>query len=67
MIPNVEDPFHDVALRQRLEQGEGFVFDADADTGWASRAIVRDGNHVADLYVALELKPLMQEQHTLQP
>ena len=60
-----EDPFHDAGLRQQLEREEGFVFDADTGTGWASRAIVRDGNHVADLYVALELKPLIQERHTL--
>jgi hypothetical protein len=33
--------------------------------GWASRAIVRKGNHVADLYVALELKPLVEERQTL--
>jgi signal transduction histidine kinase len=60
-----EDPFHDAALRERLVRGDGFVFDADSGTGWASRAIVRDGNHVADLYVALELKPLIEERHTL--
>ena len=59
------DPFHDAALRQRLEREGGFVFDADTGTGWASRAIVRDGNHVADLYVALELKPLIQERRDL--
>ena len=62
---NAEDPFHDAGLRERLERGDGFVFDADTGTGWASRAIVRDGNHVADLYVALELKPLIEERHTL--
>ena len=62
---NAEDPFHDAGLRARLERGDGFVFDADSGTGWASRAIVRDGNHVADLYVALELKPLIDERHTL--
>jgi hypothetical protein len=50
-----EDPFHDVGLRQQLERWQGFVFDPDTGTGWASRAIVRDGNHVADLYVALDL------------
>ena len=26
---------------------------------------MRDGTHVADLYVALELKPLIQERHAL--
>ena len=62
---NAEDPFHDAGLRARLERGDGFVFDADSGTGWASRAIVRDGNHVADLFVALELKPLIDERHTL--
>lgn len=62
---NNEDPFHDLALRQRLEQGGGFVFDEDTGTGWASRAIVRDGTHVADLYVALELKQLIQERYAL--
>ena len=60
-----EDPFHDAGLKQRLEQGNGFVFDTDTGMGWASRAIVRDGNHVADLYVAVELKPLLQERQTL--
>ena len=62
---NADDPFHDAGLRERLERGDGFVFDADTGTGWASRAIVRDGNHVADLFVALELKPLIEERHTL--
>jgi two-component system, OmpR family, sensor kinase len=62
---SAEDPFHDASLRQRLEQGDGLVFDADTGTGWASRAIVRAGNHIADLYVALELKPLIQERRTL--
>ncbi|HEY1935071.1 MAG TPA: HAMP domain-containing sensor histidine kinase [Acetobacteraceae bacterium] len=59
------DPYHDAALRQRLEHEGGFVFDANTGTGWASRAIVRDGNHIADLYVALELKPLIQERRDL--
>ena len=62
---STEDPFHDTSLMQRLEQGNGFVFDTDTGTGWASRAIVRNGNHVADLYVALELKPLIRERHAL--
>jgi two-component system, OmpR family, sensor kinase len=60
-----DDPFHDAELREQIERGGGFVFDAETGTGWASRAIVRDGNHVADLYVALELKPLIEERHTL--
>jgi two-component system, OmpR family, sensor kinase len=59
------DPFHDVNLRRRLEEGDGLVFDADTGTGWASRAIVRDGTHIADLYVALELSPLIQERQAL--
>jgi hypothetical protein len=46
------------------EQG-GFFFDTDTGLGWASRAIVRNGNHIADLYVALELKPLVEERRTL--
>ena len=62
---SAEDPFHDATLRRRLDQGDGLVFDADTGTGWASRAIVRDGNHIADLYVALELKPSDQERQTL--
>ena len=62
---SAEDPFHDANLRRRLEQGDGLVFDAYTGTGWASRAIVRDGNHIADLYVALELKPLIEERQTL--
>lgn len=61
----VEDPIRSAELRHRLEQCNGFVFDADTGTGWASRAIVRNGNYVADLYVALELKPLIQERHVL--
>ena len=62
---DAEDPIHDAQIKERLERGDGFVFDADTGTGWASRAIVRDGNHVADLYVALELKPLIDERRTL--
>ncbi len=65
VMPAREDPFHDASLRRRLERGDGFVFDADTGTGWASRDIVRDGNHIADLYVALELKPLIEERRTL--
>jgi signal transduction histidine kinase len=60
------DPFHNAELRRRLENGNGLVFDTDTGTGWASRAIVRNGNYVADLYVALELKPLIEERHILQ-
>jgi signal transduction histidine kinase len=60
-----EDPFHNAGLRRRLLRGDDFVFEADTGTGWASRAIVRDGNYIADLYVALELEPLIQERHTL--
>ncbi len=60
-----EDPIHNPDLRRRLERGEGFVFDEGTGTGWASRAIVREEKHVADLYVALQLKPLIEERHTL--
>jgi signal transduction histidine kinase len=60
------DPYHDLELRRRLEEGNGLVFDADTGTGWASRAIKRNGDYVADLYVALELKPLIEERLALQ-
>jgi hypothetical protein len=63
--PMAEDPFHDAGLRQRLEEQGGFFFDTDTGLGRASRAIVRNGNHIADLYVALELKPLVEERQTL--
>jgi two-component system OmpR family sensor kinase len=59
------DPYHDLQLRRRLEQGDGLVFDTNAGTGWASRTIVHDGNHVAGIYVGLELKPLIQERRDL--
>lgn len=62
---SAQDPFHDARLRERLAQGNGLVFDTATGTGWASRAIVHDGIHVADLYVALELKPLIEERQTL--
>jgi signal transduction histidine kinase len=60
------DPYHDLELRRRLQEGNGLVFDSDTGTGWASRAIVRNGDHIADLYVALELKPLIEERLALQ-
>ena len=60
-----DDPLHDANLRRQLEQGGGFVFDETTGTGWAARAIVRDGKHVADLYVAVELKPLIEERQAL--
>jgi signal transduction histidine kinase len=60
-----DDPLHDADLRRQLEQGGGFVFDETTGTGWAARAIVRDGKHVADLYVAVELKPLIEERQEL--
>lgn len=60
-----DDPLHDAALRRQLEQNDGFVFDSKTGTGWASRAIVRNGNRVADLYVALNLKPLLAERRAL--
>jgi hypothetical protein len=47
--PRAEDPFHDAGLRQRLEEQGGFFFDTETGLGWASRAIVRNDNHVADL------------------
>jgi two-component system, OmpR family, sensor kinase len=60
-----DDPLHDADLRRQLEQGGGFIFDETTGTGWAARAIVRDGKHVADLYVAVELKPLIEERQAL--
>jgi two-component system, OmpR family, sensor kinase len=60
-----DDPVHDAALRRRLEQGGGFAFDEDTGAGWASRAIVRDGKYVADLYVAVELKQLIEGRRAL--
>jgi two-component system, OmpR family, sensor kinase len=60
-----DDPLHDALLQRQLEQGDGFVFDAHNGTGWASRAIVRNGEHVADLYVAVELKALIAEREAL--
>jgi signal transduction histidine kinase len=60
-----DDPLHDPTLRRQLERNDGFVFDSKTGTGWASRAIVHNGKHVADLYVALELKPLLEERREL--
>jgi two-component system, OmpR family, sensor kinase len=60
-----DDPLHDAALRDRLEREGGFVFETGSGTGWASRAIVRDEKHVADLYVAVELKALIAEREAL--
>jgi two-component system, OmpR family, sensor kinase len=60
------DPLHDAALRRRLDQGDGFVFDESTGMGWASRAVVRDSVHVADLYVSVELKQLIEERQALQ-
>jgi hypothetical protein len=57
-----DDPLHNADLRRQLEQGGGFVFDEKTGTGWAARAIVRDEKHVADLYVAVELRPLIEER-----
>jgi hypothetical protein len=62
---NAEDRIHAAALDRRIQRGDGFVFDENAGTGWAMRAIVREGKHVADLYVGLELKPLIEERNTL--
>jgi two-component system, OmpR family, sensor kinase len=59
------DPLHDRDLNQQLKREGGFVFDAHTGTGWLSRDIVRDGNHVADLYVAVELKELLAERQAL--
>lgn len=58
-------PLRNPALQRRLARNDGFVFDARTGTGWASRAIVRNGNHVADLYVALDLKRLLAERRAL--
>jgi two-component system, OmpR family, sensor kinase len=58
-------PLHNLALQRQLARNDGFVFDSKTGTGWASRAIVRNGNHVADLYVALDLKPLLAERAAL--
>ncbi len=63
--PGGSDPFHDAALKAQLERQHGFLFDTQTGLGWASRAIVRDGTYVADLYVALDLKPLIQERREL--
>ena len=60
-----DDPLHDADLRRQLERGGGFIFDEKTGTGWAARAIMRDGKHVADLYVAVELKPLIEERQAL--
>jgi hypothetical protein len=43
-----DDPYHDPALRQRLEEGGGFVFDETTGTGWAERRIVRDDRYISD-------------------
>jgi two-component system, OmpR family, sensor kinase len=58
-------PLHNLALQRQLAENDGFVFDSRTGIGWASRAIVRNGNYVADLYVALELKPLLAERRAL--
>jgi signal transduction histidine kinase len=63
--PRGDDPVHDSALNQRLQRGGGFVFDKATGTGWAARRIVRDGRHAADLYVALQLRPLLKERLVL--
>jgi two-component system, OmpR family, sensor kinase len=60
-----DDPLRDAALQRQLKLGDGFVIDAHNGTGWASRAIVRNGDHVADLYVAVELKALTREREAL--
>ena len=60
-----DDPLHDSVLQRQLKQGDGFVIDAQNGTGWASRAIERNGEHVADLYVAVELKALIAEREAL--
>lgn len=63
--PAGDDPVRDPELGRRLALGQGFVFDENTGTGWAARAIIRDDRHVADLYVALELRPLLQERQRL--
>jgi len=60
-----EEPIHDSRLLEQLALQGGFVFDGESGTGWASRAIVRDGNHVADLYVSVELKALLEEREAV--
>jgi signal transduction histidine kinase len=60
-----DDPLHDAELGRKLRSEGGFVFDERSGTGWASRAIVRNGTHVADLYVAVELKALLDERQAL--
>jgi signal transduction histidine kinase len=60
-----EDPYHSAGLQRRLRRENGFVLDVGTGTGWASRAIIRNGQFVADLYVALELKPLIEERRAL--
>lgn len=62
---SADDPLRDADLDRRLEQEGGFVFDAQTGTGWLSRSIVRDGNHVAHLYVAVELTALLAERQAL--
>jgi two-component system, OmpR family, sensor kinase len=63
--PRGDDPYHDLALGRRVEHGGGFVFDAKTGTGWAERKIVREDRYIGDLYVSLELKPLIEERRTL--
>lgn len=58
-------PLRNSVLQRQLERNDGFVFDSKTGTGWASRAIVRNDNHVADLYVALDLEPLLAERRAL--
>jgi signal transduction histidine kinase len=60
-----EDPLRDAALRRQLDQEGGFVFDGHNATGWISRAIEHEGNHVAELYVAVELKALLAERQAV--
>jgi two-component system, OmpR family, sensor kinase len=60
-----DDPFHDYQLRERLMREAGLIFNVNTGMGWASRSIVHNGTHVADLYVALNLKPLVEERQSL--
>lgn len=65
IVGDGSSPLDNAPLQRQLARNGGFVFDSNTGTGWASRAIVRNGNHVADLYVALNLEPLLAERSAL--
>lgn len=60
-----DDPLNSRALQQALKRGNGFTFDRATGVGWAFRSIDDGQEHVADLYVALELSPLLADRRTL--